>query len=170
MAPHSLLKLVALCIMLLAVSFAFLFLFSELPKIPTDSPIAEIHSPPLRISSTKEIRGEYSPPPSWSEHEQKEPEIVVEHQVLGVGEPVVDDTQKVGAEVYLDSIAANSVDSALVEEKLREQLVVEDPTWVSWQKMNQVRYLSLLTGQSFLFRLDRSALMVTYDTISLLCR
>ena len=33
------------------------------------------------------------------------------------------------------------------EEKLREQIVKEDPTWVSWQRMNQVRYLSLLTGQ-----------------------
>ena len=45
--------------------------------------------------------------------------------------------------------AQKEVEKEEEELKEREKLVEEDPTWVSWQKMNQVRYLSLLTGNLY---------------------
>lgn len=48
-------------------------------------------------------------------------------------------------EMINKEILKNEIEK-LKNDKMREDIVKEDPTWVSWQKMNQFRYLSLLTG------------------------
>lgn len=146
MASQTLTRMIVLCILIVVGSFTLTSLFSELPKT-RESAITEIQSPHVEILTTKEVRGDYSPPSSWTDPVGADAEAQLEKAILGVDAPVSADAEAeaVNPENVLFPITGDI--GVIDEEKLREQIVKEDPTWVSWQKMNQVRYLSLLTGQ-----------------------
>lgn len=147
MASQTLSKMIVLCILIVAGSFTLTTLLSGLPKT-TESAVTEIQSPHTELLTVKEVRGDYSPPSSWKESGGEDSESQLEKAILGVDVPVAADaeTEAVNPETVLVPVVGDI--GVIDEEKLREQIVKEDPTWVSWQKMNQVRYLSLLTGQS----------------------
>ena len=153
MAQHSLSRLVLLCIVALATLFACSFLFNELPKKSADSAVNELRDPIFDIQAANEvrgveIRGDYTPPLSWTTNDIGSAEEVALGVISGAQEPFA----PVISEEAINSNSGLSLESnegiVIDEEKLRENVVKEDPTWVSWQKMNQVRYLSLLTGTS----------------------
>lgn len=167
MAIHSLYRLVAMCIIFLAVSFSFFFLFNESPKrialhstSQTQSFQIGAHtkfsSPPIDRIQTTELVGETSEigidltiPKDGSITDTK----VEDNQLIEENSfPLSMDISNEKTSDLLGGKAGNYAENndpktIFDEEKLREQIVKEDPTWVSWQRMNQVRYLSLLTGQ-----------------------
>jgi hypothetical protein len=150
MASQTLSKMIVLCILIVAGSFTLMSLLSDLPKT-TESAVTEIQNPHSELVTTKEIHAPYSPPRNWKESSGEISDSQLEKAILGVDAPVNADAEAeaVDPENVLLPLAGVGGDIGLIdEEKLREQIVKEDPTWVSWQKMNQVRYLSLLTGQS----------------------
>lgn len=146
MASQALSRMLVLCILIVAGSFTLMSLLSDLPKT-TESTVTEIQNPHSEQLLTKEVRGEYSPPASWKESGGEISDAQLEKAIFGVDAPVTADaeTEAVNPESVVLPLAGDI--GVIDEEKLREQIVKEDPTWVSWQKMNQVRYLSLLTGQ-----------------------
>jgi hypothetical protein len=150
MASQTLSKMIVLCILIVAGSFTLMSLLSDLPKT-TESAVTEIQNPHSELVTTKEIHAAYSPPRNWKESGGEISDSQLEKAILGVDVPVTAEAEAdaVDPESILLPLAGVGRDIGVIdEEKLREQIVKEDPTWVSWQKMNQVRYLSLLTGQS----------------------
>ena len=140
-------KRVLLCFSLITLSFVFFFFLNEAPKSGVEPIVNEVRNPPSGVVSSLEVRGKYVPPASWTkfESQQEGSEEELESAILGVDAPITADIVD-SADIDLNIVRNEIVD----EEKQREKVVMEDPTWVSWQKMNQVRYLSLLTGTAFL--------------------
>ena len=131
----------------ITLSFVFFFFLNESPKGEKEPLVTEARrNPPNDVISTLEVRGKYVPPSSWTKFEgqESETEEELESAILGVDAPISADI--VGGAGIDVNIVRNEIED---EEKLREKVVMEDPTWVSWQKMNQVRYLGLLTGTAF---------------------
>ena len=171
MALNSLYRLMVMCIVFLAVSFSLFFLLNELPKrnvlhsttLTQSSNFGtsiKFNSPPIeRIEigaiseETSVIEVDITKPKDGSLTDIKVEDSQREDQDIP---PFILDVPTEKADREGESIAQNNaLEIVLDEEQLREQIVKEDPTWVSWQKMNQVRYLSLLTGQ-FLIELPIS--------------
>ena len=153
MAQHSLSRLVLLCIFALATLFACSFLFNELPKKSAESRVNELRDPISDIQAANglrgvEIRGDYTPPLSWTSNDIESTEEVSLDAISGAEEPLIPAISEEGFDSNSAQLLGNNAGAAIDEEKFREKIVKEDPTWVSWQKMNQVRYLSLLTGTS----------------------
>ena len=145
MASQTHVKRALLCFSLITLSFVFFFFLNDSPKNEDIKRVIGTKRLSSDVVSTVEIRGKYTPPESWTKFEgqRSETEEELESAILGVDAPIAAAAEMVGdADIDINDIRSRIVD----EEKLREKLVMEDPTWVSWQKMNQVRYLSLLTG------------------------
>ena len=155
MAPHSLYRLMVMCVVFLAVSFSLFFFLNELPRrtefhstTKTQRSIIKFSSPPIERIEIGAIREETSVTIDMTEPKDG-----------SLTDIMVEDSQRVDLNTFPlildapnekadgDGAQNYALKNALDEEQLREQIVKEDPTWVSWQKMNQVRYLSLLTGQ-----------------------
>jgi hypothetical protein len=165
MASQTHVKRALLCFSLITLSFVFFFFLNDTPKNEDTKILIGTKKLPSDVISTVEVRGKYTPPESWTKFEgqRSETEEELESAILGVDAPIA------AAEVVGDAgIDINVIRNGVVdEEKLREKLVMEDPTWVSWQKMNQVRYLSLLTGIEFSFGLlSSSCSQIISDIIS----
>ena len=131
-----------LCFSLISLSFVCFFL-NESPKNGVEPTVTEFRNPPSGVVSSLEVRGKYIPPASWTKFEgqQSDSEEQLESAILGVDAPITADKVD-AADIDLNTVRNGIVD----EEKLREKVVLEDAIWVSWQKMNQVRFLSLLIG------------------------
>jgi hypothetical protein len=145
MASQTHVKRALLCFSLITLSFVFFFFLNDSPKNEDIKRVIGTKKLPSDLVSTVEVRGKYTPPESWTKFEgqRSETEEELESAILGVDAPLAAAAEMMGgADIDINVIRSGIVD----EEKLREKLVMEDPTWVSWQKMNQVRYLSLLTG------------------------
>lgn len=148
MASQTHVKRVLLCFSLITLSFVFFFFLNDSPKNEDITRVIGTKKLPSDVVRTVEVRGKYTPPESWTKFEgqRSETEEELESAILGVDAPIAAAAAAAevveGADIDINVIRSGIVD----EEKLREKLVMEDPTWVSWQKMNQVRYLSLLTG------------------------
>lgn len=151
MASPTHVKRALLCFSLITLSFVFFFFLNDSPKNEDITRVTGTKILPSDVVSTVEVRGKYSPPESWTKFDgqRSETEVELESAILGVDAPIAAAAAEVvdGADIDINVIRSGIVD----EEKLREKLVMEDPTWVSWQKMNQVRYLSLLTGTALSF-------------------
>jgi hypothetical protein len=157
-----------LCIFFLGISFSFFFLFNELPR--ENLKPSQIQNPHSGTFLTEEQSRFGSPPiqriDATDVGTDAEPLEPHKGEVLGLSlagqgeqkvsviEPNVPTNDQIVISDHIEKVLSDSSDikqdilnNELAEEKLREQIVAEDPTWVSWQKMNQVRYLSLLTGK-----------------------
>ena len=156
MAPHSLYRLMVMCVVFLAVSFSLFFFLNELPRrsefhssTNTQRSIIKFSSPPIERIDRGVRSEETSVTIDMTEPKDGSLTDIMVEDSQGVDPdtfPLILDAPNEKADG--DGAAQNNVlKNELDEEQLREQIVKEDPTWVSWQKMNQVRYLSLLTGQ-----------------------
>lgn len=144
MASSAHTRRLLLCFSLISLSFVCFLFLNESPRNGVQPIVTEFRSPPSGVVSSLEIRGKYVPPASWTKFEgqQSDSEEELESAILGVDAPITADKVD-AADIDLNIVRNGIVD----EEKLREEVVLEDAIWVSWQKMNQVRFLSLLIGR-----------------------
>jgi hypothetical protein len=148
MASQTHVKRALLCFSLITLSFVFFFFLNDSSKNEDMTIVIGTKKHPSDVVRNVEVRGKYDPPEIWNFGGQLSgTEEELESAILGVDAPIAAAAAAAAEVVEGPDIDIKVIRSGILdEEKLREKLVMEDPTWVSWQKMNQVRYLSLLTG------------------------